>query len=124
MSNKALAVLLIILWTGAFAVDRHYGSPTTKKERDYPKPEYIQYPKLSDEQLMYLARHIARQTESRGGSLGLIEPGKKGLILVKPNQDPRIMKAVVRALKERGADADYMTTVELLEKYDAPKKNA
>ncbi len=121
MSNKALTVLFLLLWMGAYGVDHRWGSPAKKSARDYPKPEYVQYPKLSDEQLMYLSRHIARQTESRSGSLGLIEPGKKGFILVKENQDPRIMKAVVRALKERGADADWMKTSDLLEKYGHPK---
>lgn len=122
MSNRTLAILLILIWVVALAADRHYGAPSAKKERDYPTPAYVQYPKITDDQLMYLARHISRQTESRSGSLGLIEPGKKGFILVKENQDPRIMKAVIRALKERGADADYMKTSQLLEMYNFPKE--
>ncbi len=121
MSNKWFAILLVILWFAAYSADRHWGSAAVKGERGYPAPEYIEYPKLTDEQLMYLARHVARQTESRNGSLGLIEPGKKGIILVKDNQDPAIMKAMVRALRERGADADWMKTSELLEKYNLPK---
>ena len=124
MSNKQLAFVLILAWGAAYAADRRWGAPLGQQERDYPKPAYVQYPKLSDDQLMYLARHIARQTESRSGSLGLLEPGKKGLILVKPNQDPRIMEAVVKAVRERGSDVVVMKTTELMEMYGYPRNFA
>jgi hypothetical protein len=73
---------------------------------------------------MFLARRQARQTESRNGRLGVIESGKKGLIVIKDNQDLKVMEACVQALRERGADADYIFTADLLELYGYPREYA
>lgn len=76
MSNRALTILFIVLWIGAYSIDQRWGSPATKKERDYPKPEYVQYPKLTDVQLMYLARRRCRLNEDQPTSGKLWLPEK------------------------------------------------
>ena len=127
MTNKTLTVLFFIVLILALADDHYRGlsrKNTVQKAR-YPKPQYIQYgPKLTDEQIMFLARRQARATETRNGRLGVIEPGKKGLITIKEDQDMKVVRAVVKALRERGADLDYLYTSDLLEQYGYPRSYA
>ena len=128
MSNKAFAILLLAAVAAAWAGDRYVTAAAKNKvasERSYPKPSYVTYQtKLNQEQMMFLARQQARQTETRDGSLGNIEPGKKGLLTLKKEQDMRVVELCIKALRERGADADYIYTEDLLEKYGYPRKYA
>ncbi len=124
MRNTHVAVLLIAMISAAAVGDRFLAQTNDgqEQERDYPRPRYAEFvTDLSQEQLMYLARQQARQTESRNGRLGVIEPGKKGLITLNERQDMDIIHAVIQGLRERGADADYIYTVDLLEKYGYPR---
>ena len=128
MSNKAFAVLLLVLVAGGIAGDR-YDTATAKKktvfERSYPTPMNVRYQtNLNPEQFMFIARQQARQTETRDGSLGNIEPGKKGLITMPRRQDMKVIRLLITALRERGADADYIYTEDLLEKYGYPRSYA
>ena len=127
MSNKTLAIVFLLVLLLALADDHYRGrarKDTGQKAR-YPKPQYIQYgPKLTDEQIMFLGRRQARATETRNGRLGVIEPGKKGLITIKEDQDMKLVKACIKALRERGADLDYITTADLLELYGYPRSYA
>jgi hypothetical protein len=128
MSNKVFAILLLVILAAGVAGDKYFTAAAKRKtvsERTYPKPSYVRYEtKLNDEQLMFLARQQARQTETRDGSLGNIEPGKKGLMTLKREQDMKVVEACIRALRERGADADYIYTDDLLEKYGYPRSYA
>ncbi len=128
VSNKAFAIILLLIAVAGVAGDR-YATATAKKrtatERSYPKPSYVRYQtKLNNEQLMFLARQQARHTETRDGSLGNIEPGKKGLMTLKREQDMKVVEACIKALRERGADAGYIYTEDLLEKYGYPRSYA
>lgn len=124
--SKGLLLILYVAFLSAvlFADQLWEAASSKKKERSYPAPRVVRLPELNDEQIMFLARRQARNTESRSGRLGIIEPGKgkKGLIFISDRQDMRIMKAVVQALRERGADADYLYTSQLLEQYGYPGK--
>jgi len=126
VSNKIFAVAVVLVLAGAFGADRFEGAArsTAARERSYPKPGYVSYEtELTDEQLMFLARRQARQTESRNGRLGVIEPGKKGLLVINAErQDMKVIEACIRALRERGADAGYISTGDLLEMYGHPKE--
>lgn len=127
MKNGVLAALLILLVSGAVLADHYMGVPQKArgKQRDYPRPRYVEYDtKLSSEQLMFLARQQARQTETRNGRLGVIEPGKKALLTLKREQDMDVVHAVIKALRERGADADYIYTEDLLEQAGYPRNYA
>ena len=127
MKKGSVAVLLIVLLSGVLSADHFLSLPKEARtqERDYPRPRYVVYDtKLSPEQLMYLARQQARQTETRNGRLGVIEPGKKGLLTLRRDQDMDVVHAVIKALRERGADADYIYTEDLLEKYGYPGEYA
>jgi len=127
MRNRTLAILFVFLWIGLVASDQFWGGRETasKAERSYPKPVYIRYPQnLTDNQVMFLARRQARATETRNGRLGIIEPGKKGLITIRENQDMKVVEACIAALRERGADLDYLRTTDLLEMYGFPKSYA
>ena len=73
---------------------------------------------------MLLGRRQARMIETRSGRLGVIEPGKRGLILIPDNQDLRVVTYSIRGLRERGADADYMYSADLLEMYGYPRSYA
>jgi len=118
MSKKRWLIVWSLLLLAVLAGDRWAATASVKTERSYPSPSYLQYETdLTDEQLMHLARHQARQMGTRSGRLGVIEPGKKGLITLTDEQDLRVVKACIKALQERGADADYIYTTDLLEKY-------
>lgn len=127
MSNKLLTVLFLIALVLALA-DDHYRSSSRKEgkqEARYLKAQYVQYgPRFTEEQILFLARRQARATETRNGRLGVIEPGKKGLITIRKNQDMRVVKACIAALRERGADLDYIYTTDLLEMYGYPGEYA
>lgn len=127
MKNGLLAVLLIVVVSSLVLADYFLGIPTkaSRQERDYPRPRYVEYDSnLAPEQLMFLARQQARQTETRNGRLGVIEPGKKGLLTLRREQDMDVVHAVIQALRERGADADYIYTEDLLEKAGYPREFA
>src|SRR5690242_15970803 len=114
MSKSLLAVLTLAI-VAAFAWF-HF----REKKQDpasafaYPAPRIPshRFQKLDDEHLMKLARIAVRQSRSET-RLGLIRPGQKTLILVPPNQDQRVIKAILAALKERGVEADAVTEAEI-----------
>lgn len=125
MSKKAWLALWTVLLIGGLSLDRWVANASIKdrKERGYPPPSVVQYnTNLTDDQILHLARFQARETSTRSGRLGVIEPGKKGLITIVDNQDMRVIKACIKALQERGADADYVYTSDLLEKYGYPRE--
>lgn len=128
MSNKSFVILVLVVLAAALGGDRYFAATAKKKtvsERSYPKPLYVRYQtNLNEEQLLFLARQQARHTETRDGSLGNIEPGKKGLLTLKRIQDMKVVEACIKALRERGADAGYIYTDDLLEMYGYPRSYA
>ena len=95
-------VLSSLVLIGVTATDQWIGpSITTSAELGYPEPQYVQYDtdNLTDEQLMLLGRRQARMIETRSGRLGVIEPGKRGLILIPDNQDLRVVTYSIRGLR-------------------------
>jgi hypothetical protein len=125
MPKTGWLALWSLLLIGLLAADHWVASAALneRKERGYPPPSVVRYnTNLTDEQLLQLARFQARETSTRSGRLGVIEPGKKGLITITDDQDLRVVKACIKALQERGADADYIYTSDLLEKYGYPRE--
>lgn len=119
----------LALWTailiGVLAADHWIATAaiSQRQERGYPPPSVVRYnTDLTDDQILQLARFQARETSTRSGRLGVVEPGKKGLITIIDDQDLRVVKACIKALQERGADADYIYTSDLLEKYGYPRE--
>ncbi|MBI4446715.1 MAG: hypothetical protein HY645_12495 [Acidobacteria bacterium] len=105
-----ICVVAVVLY-----IDR---TARVKKEEElgYPPPLYPKYliKEPSSEELIMMTRGLARQTETRSGRLGVLEQGERGLIVISARQDQRIMQAVKKALRERGADADWIYDYELL----------
>ena len=127
MSRTGWIVLSSVILVGLLGADRWIANAAVnqKKDRGYPPPSVVQYnTNLTDDQLLQLARYQARATSTRSGRLGVIEPGKKGLITISDEQDLRVVQACIKALRERGADADYIYTSDLLEKYGYPRELA
>ena len=125
MSKTGWLALWSLMMIGVLAADHWVASAALneRKERGYPPPSVTRYnTNLTDDQLLQLARFQARETSTRSGRLGVIEPGKKGLITIMDDQDLRVVNACIKALKERGADADYIYTSDLLEKYGYPRE--
>ena len=123
MSKGAWLVVWSLALFSILAVDRWAATASVnrKKERGYPPASVVQYDtNLTDDQLLELARLQSRATSTRSGRLGVIQPGKKGLITITEEQDMRVIAAVKRALQERGADADSIRTSDLLEMYGYP----
>ena len=69
MSNRLFGVSLLLVIAVAAGGDRYFSAVAkrqTVSERAYPKPSYVRYEtKINDQQLMFLARQQARQTETQ-----------------------------------------------------------
>ena len=113
--------LLVIIGFAAvvafsFYIDWAFRDRDQKEESEYASPRLPTYlfKEPSEEQLMRIARGLARQTETRRGRLGVLSQGEKGLIVIDADQDMKIIEAAIKALRERGADADYVYDYQLL----------
>ena len=67
MSNKVFTIVLLAILAAGVAGDKYFTAAAKRKTvsaRTYPKPSYVRYEtKLNEEQVMFLARQQARQTE-------------------------------------------------------------
>jgi len=76
----------------------------------YPKRVLEQ---LTDEELRKTANFIAYQ-RTGDTRLGTITPGQKTLIVTDSTQDMRLLNAVIKGMKHRGVDVDYIFEKDLL----------
>ncbi|MBI3940821.1 MAG: hypothetical protein HY315_08300 [Acidobacteria bacterium] len=99
-----------------FYIDWSVKNGAGKEERGYPAPRLPRYlfKEFTEDELTMIARGLARQTETRNGRLGVLSQGEKGLIVLDEDQDMKIIHAAIKALRERGADADYIYDYQLL----------
>ena len=114
--RKKVGILLIgvvALYGGAYF---RQANRSTAKSFAYPAPRIPahRFTNLDDEHLMKLARIAARQSRSET-RLGLIRPGQKTLMLIPPNQDQRVLKAIITALRERGVEAVGVTEAQIFQ---------
>ncbi|MBI3940068.1 MAG: hypothetical protein HY315_04480 [Acidobacteria bacterium] len=110
MKRKVLTVgifiglALVIFYLGPFrnkpADDQTYAAPR------YPSHAYSQQT-VTEDQLRSLARNAVRSVEGET-PLGKVGPGEKVLLEIRPQQDMRLLKAIIEAYKDRQIEADYV----------------
>ena len=101
----------------SFAGDTEKSAETAASA--FPPPRYPSYMvgDVSQRDLEFLGRSIARATRGGSADLGHIGVGQKGLIIHRDDQDMRIIHAAVKAVEERGGKVDYISRGHLIEAY-------
>ena len=123
MNKRLLTAVLIIIGVAGGAA--WWRMPSAKQESDqiaqfaYPAPRYPSYMvgDVSEKDLEFLGKSIARATSGNSADLGHIGVGQRGLIIHRDDQDMRIVHAAVKAVRERGGNVDYISRKQLIEAY-------
>lgn len=87
-------------------------APGQGTEESYPAPRYPDLKKLSQRDLVEIARVVVRRPSAREGKqpgYG-VRAGEKVLIVVNNNFERRVLEAIATAIREEGATVDAMIT--------------
>ena len=117
MTKRLLVITgFLVVVAFSFYIDRAFREADQQEKSVYPAPQYPSYivEEPRDQDLTMIARGLARQTETCNGRLGVLSQGEKGLIVIGAGQNMRLLEAIVRAVRERGADVDYIRDYQLL----------
>lgn len=110
----ALAVLALLIISGACKKSEDTGQSGTEK---YPEPRWPSYLKMpSDiEGLMPFVRNIVRNKSGfQGGGLGVANSGDTVAFIVNANAEDMIVQAVTKAMEERGVKVNIVHDYELV----------